>query len=408
MRAGQWILFIGIIFGVSMSANAQQVSAPSGWSDNIDGAMRILKKGTSRIEIGPWESFHGASIEHWLDTRKSEMPTGVQLVSSKEIKKETSGRTEYFYVNQRTKINGKGGSGTVIACPGVEGTARLLRMDVENTKFGDAISGGKFMDRVCAEEPKGAPIQRPGPSNRTVAKNGSRDTPPSPQPNSTSLQTGSPSEVMTDTLPPIKTLEGLVEVRGMITYGIQAGGMYGTTEDFIALFDDGTYSSDLPRTFGVSKAESKAKRPNYWGQWRKRGGELELKGTGDKKFDTTLGDWLAVPGGRDHRLSGCYGRLTSTSGADYLSGTTVGLARTWCFYPSGRFTNNSTAFGSSSNPGVSMRASDKARGRYRIDGNMAHFVYDDGHEVMAVFAYINEDRTHIMLNGSRFMGNKKR
>ena len=232
---------------------------------------------------------------------------------------------------------------------------------------------------------------------------------PLPQPNSKPSQSGSPDAMKTGPLPPVKKLDGLVEVRGMITYGIQAGGMYGTTEDFIALFDDGTYSRDLPRTFGVSKAESKAERPNYWGQWRKRGGELELKGiASDTEFDTTSGDWLAVPGGQDHKLSGCYGRLTSTSGADYLSGTTVGLARTWCFYPSGRFTNNSTAFGSSSNPGVSMRVSDKARGRYRIDGNMARFVYDDGHEVMAVFGYINEDRTHIMLNGKRFMGSKKR
>ena len=408
MRTKHWILIVGMILGVGMSANAQQVSAPSGWSDDTDGTTRILTKSTSRIEIGPWESLQGASLERWLDTRKSEVPTGVQLVSSKAIKKETSGSTEYFYINQRTKINGKGGSGTVIACPGTEGTARLLRMDVENSKFGDAISGGKFMDRVCAEEPTGTVIQQPGSSNRTVANRGSRDTPPYPQPNSTSSQAGSPVEMKTSALPPIQKLDGLVEVRGMITYGIQAGGMYGTTEDFIALFDDGTYSRDLPRTFGVSKAESKAERPNYWGQWRKRGGELELKGIGDTEFDTTSGDWLAVPGGQDHKLSGCYGRLTSTSGADYLSGTTVGLARTWCFYPSGRFTNNSTAFGSSSNPGVSMQASDKARGRYRIDGNMARFVYDDGHEVMAVFGYINEDRTHIMLNGKRFMGSKKR
>ena len=108
MRANHWILIVGVILGVGMSANAQQVSAPSGWSDDTDGTTRILTKNTSRIEIGPWENLQGASLERWLDARKSEVPTNVQLVSSKAIKKETSGSTEYFYINQRTKINGKG------------------------------------------------------------------------------------------------------------------------------------------------------------------------------------------------------------------------------------------------------------------------------------------------------------
>lgn len=164
-----------------------------------------------------------------------------------------------------------------------------------------------------------------------------------------------------DALQPVDKLDGLKEVRVVIVFGIQAGGMFGTTEDFIALFEDGTYSSDLPRTFGVSKTASKKKKPKYWGSWRMRNGVLELKTSNDKAFDTTSRNWLAVAGTIDQKLSGCYGNITSTSGADYISGTTVGLARSWCFYPNGRFTNKASSYGSSSSPTVTMGVSNKAR-----------------------------------------------
>lgn len=48
------------------------------------------------------------------------------------------------------------------------------------------------------------------------------------------------------------------------------------------------------------------------------------------------------------------------------------------------------------------------RGRYRIDGNAALFVYDDGHKVLKAFGFLNDDRTHIALDGTRFIGRKQR
>jgi len=391
--------------GAATNSVAKEIASPSGWSVDANGSQRVLTKGTSRIVIGPWESLQGQSIEQWLDARKSIVPGGVEFVSVGKIKKETGGSSEYYYVTQKIKIKGKSGSGSVLACPGKEGVVRLQQMHFAARNFLDAMSAGTWLDRVCTEEPKGSVVTSAGTSQQIADS-----------PSTVSGQTRSPaiagervnSLLSTDALPPVNTLDGLKEVRGVIVYGIQAGGMFGTTEDFIALFEDGTYSSDLPRTFGVSKAASKKKKPNYWGTWRFRNDKLELKDFNDRAFDTTSGDWVADGGKNDQRLTGCYGNITSTSGADYTSGTTVGLARSWCFYPNGRFTNKASAYGSSSNPGVAMGVSNKARGRYRIDGNMARFVYDDGHEVISAFGFINKDRTHIMLNGKRFMGKKNK
>ena len=191
--------------------------------------------------------------------------------------------------------------------------------------------------------------------------------------------------------------------------GIQPGGMFGTTEDFIALFDDGTYTTDLHGAFGGSVKMARNKKPASWGKWRRRGGKLQLQRHDMSEYKKPIGNWRTTPAKPDERLRGCFGRLTSTSGADYNSGTTVGVASSWCFWPNGRFTNSSTAFGNSSDEvGVTMRAtSPKARGRYRLDGYGARFVYDDGHEVTAAFCFANDDNTHIALNGRRFMGRKR-
>lgn len=387
---------------IASKGAAAQVPAPAGWSQESTGSYRILTKRTSRIIIGPWESLKGQTIKQWLEARKSTVPDNIDFVSAGKIKKETGGSSEYYYVTQNIKVNGKSGSGSLLACPGKAGTVRLQQMHVATTSFLDAISGAKWLDRVCTDEPKGSAVTNAA-SSQPLADTGPKNSVEPAKSNNPAN-----SVVVMDSLPPVEKLDGLKEVRGVIVYGIQAGGMFGTTEDFIALFEDGTYSSDLPRTFGVSKAASKKKRPNYWGSWRMRNGELELKNSTDKGFDTTSGDWLAVGGTNNQKLSGCYGNITSTSGADYTSGTTVGLARSWCFYPNGRFTNKASAYGSSSSPAVTMGVSNKARGRYRIDGNMARFVYDDGHDVVAAFGFINKDRTHVMLNGKRFMGSKKK
>ncbi|MES9860227.1 MAG: hypothetical protein ABW157_00515 [Candidatus Thiodiazotropha sp. LLP2] len=199
----------------------------------------------------------------------------------------------------------------------------------------------------------------------------------------------------------------LKELRGVIVMGIQPGGMFGLTEEFIALFNDGTYTDDLKTVFTHNPEVSKQENPSSWGQWQIRGSdnELLLKDSDDTSFDDTRGNWIARPATNGEALSGCFGRLTS-SGDAYDSDTIVGLAQTWCFWENGRFTNSSTAFGhSTSGVDVNMLSiSPKARGRYYVDNYTIRLIYDDMHEIQAAFCFANEEKDHITLNGKRFMG----
>jgi hypothetical protein len=215
------------------------------------------------------------------------------------------------------------------------------------------------------------------------------------------------SDIPTAQISPPTPPSGLREIRGVIVMGWQPGGTYGLTEEFIALFNDGTYSDDLKTTFGRSKEYSKQENPNSWGEWRLRqsDSELELKEHDDTTFEDTRGNWVARTATNGEALSGCFGRLT-TSGSAYDGDTVVGLAQTWCFWENGRFTNSSTAFGnSSSGIDITMHSvSPKSRGRYYVSGYTINLVYDDGHSIQAAFCFANEDRDHITLNGKRFMG----
>ncbi|MES9941203.1 MAG: hypothetical protein ABW104_11140 [Candidatus Thiodiazotropha sp. 6PLUC2] len=212
-----------------------------------------------------------------------------------------------------------------------------------------------------------------------------------------------PTEPISAPIPP----SDLKELRGVIVMGIQPSGMFGLTDDFIALFNDGTYTSDLETLFAHNPQISKQQNPASWGQWQMResDNQLLLKESDDSNFNDTRGNWIARPASKGEALSGCFGRVT-TSGDAYDSDTTVGLAQTWCFWKNGRFTNSSTAFGhSTSAVDVSMLSiSPKARGRYSVENYTIRLIYDDGYEIQAAFCFTNERKNHITLNGKRFMG----
>jgi len=203
--------------------------------------------------------------------------------------------------------------------------------------------------------------------------------------------------------------EGLKEIRGTLAYGVQPGGTYGLTDKVIALYKDGSFTSDLAGAFGRGTEKSKATNPKKWGEWRmNKDNKLELKDSGDEKFDTTHGDWITEPGGADHKMDGCFGRISSASSEPYGGNTTVGRATSWCFKKDGRFAHSATGFGSA--PNVATSSSGSARGRYRIDHYTARFVYEDGTEVVTAFCYLDDDNEHIAINGKRLIlgsGSKK-
>ncbi|MES9990918.1 MAG: hypothetical protein ABW098_03130 [Candidatus Thiodiazotropha sp.] len=199
--------------------------------------------------------------------------------------------------------------------------------------------------------------------------------------------------------------DGFKELRGIITMAIQPGGMFGMSSDVIALFDDGSYTSDLKTLFAKGKSASMAKKPKRWGQWKISGDELLLKKKKGKDFSKTRGDWVARPGSSNLRLDGCYGKLTTASESPFGGNYTVGKASSWCFKANGRFAHSTTGFATASGKvagGTSKKS--KIGGRYRIDGYTARFLYDDGTELITAFCFLNENKSHIAINGKRYMG----
>lgn len=417
--------FMMLLLLVPALAGSKTEPAPRGWQDRIDGHWRIVERAGARIEIGPWQALGQYNLRAWLASHQAQVPPGATLVSVGKIKPERSGELS---VTRKVRYGSASGQSVLIACPGRPGVARLLKMHTRGSNLVALMSGGYFVDRVCKRESKGPPVtlSKTGKSSRSQEKSpslpsaGDADGRSGPrQARSASTNTigdqvntepgGGANRIGADRPRAAVVPAGFTEIQGLVVMGMQPGGMFGTTEDFIALFDDGSYTTDVRGAFAGSLNTARRAKPGAWGQWRRRGGKLQLRRPGKPGYKKPIGNWRTTPATPDQRLSGCFGRLSSTSGGDYNSGTTVGVASTWCFWPNGRFTNSSTAFGHSrTGTGVTMRAtSPKARGRYRLDGYGARFVYDDGHEVRAAFCFANDDNTHIALNGRRFMGPRR-
>lgn len=379
------MLTAALFTAFSSTVLADNVPAPRGWDDTTVDGVRILKKDVTTIQIRPWQSLEGQTIDTWFESLENTPPEGAQFMSSRGVK--TDDTTGAYSVLRTVVFGDNEGTSLLYACPGSNGYAQLSSMNITDSAFLDSMAGGMFIHRVCenAEQPDAHSLSAgQTPDSQSLSKETSQSS-------ATAIKGSASSE--------------LLELRGILAMGIQADGTFGVTDDFIALFSDGSYTSDLATTFNDSIEASKNKKPKKWGTWR--GGEktLSLRGYNDNDFEETNGSWRIEPSPEDYRLSGCFGRLTSNSGGDYTSSTIVGVARTWCFWPDGRFTNSSAAFGSSSE--VSMGVSDKARGSYRIDGYVAQFTYDDGHKITTAFGYASNKGDHVLINGRRFMGAKR-
>ena len=396
-----YLIFLLWIVLIASSLHAATVPAPKGWNEKVVNQARILTKGKTVVEIGPWLNINNMALDAWLQSMEKTVPAGATFVSSKGVIKETVPGA--YSVTRKVKYGKKNGQSVLYACPGKPGVARLMKMEIKGLDLVNILVGASFGESVCKNEDKGDAVAN---ADGLVSEEASTSKISDQEPSDSNEGESSNHRaqiIKTEVLDAVPVVKGLKEIRGEIVMGIQAGGMFGTKDRFIALFENGTYTSDLKNTFGYGVEVSKQKKANKWGHWKIKNNTLLLKGHADKTYDKTRGNWVARPASKDQKLSGCFGKLNSTSGADYTSGTTVGVARTWCFWENGRFTNSATAFGRSEN--ATMRASNpKSSGRYVIDHYTARFVYDDGHEVIAAFCFANEKKNHIALNGKRFMG----
>lgn len=155
-----------VFAGAAMVANAEETPSPRGWSDTHTEAGRVLTKGTSKIVVSNWVDLQGRSVSAYLQTLEKSVPPNAQFVSSKGVKPDRLDGT--FSVTRKVQLGRKQGQSVLYACPGQSGFARILSLTFESSKFGDAMSGGMFLENACKTEVKGgskvaesAPVTRP-------------------------------------------------------------------------------------------------------------------------------------------------------------------------------------------------------------------------------------------------------
>jgi len=387
-------LFALVLFTclVCLNAGAAAQSAPSGWSDKRQNGARILQKGKIVIRIDDAQNLSGQSLSSWANSHKKSTVSGVKFIGMGDTP--AHNKKDGYVLTRKVKVDGHNGASILAFCPRKNGRVQRIELYADYHTIG--TQGEAYKQGVTYTV--SACQHRGDTSADTKADRAKpRSAPARP----------APAKVPTARISAGKTPSGLKDLRGLQVYGIQAGGMYGLTEDAIATFTDGNYTTDIAGVFNHGKAQSKRLKPRSWGHWKMRGKDMLLKDHNDKKFDKPIGSWVQQSGRNNHKLDGCYGRLVSSSGFGNLGSATVGRASSWCFRKDGRFAHSATGFAMSFGDGVrgaGHSSPPSQRGRYRIDGYAIHLIYDDGSDIMAGFSFLSKDRSHISINGRRFMG----
>jgi hypothetical protein len=196
--------------------------------------------------------------------------------------------------------------------------------------------------------------------------------------------------------------DGMIGIWDLIDYGIGAGGIFTLIDNFVMVFEDGTFTDDISKVLNEGIAASKADPTpkSHWGEWRINGEEIEVKWSFDEKFSTPVRQFRAEAGGNEQRLEGCFSSSVSTS---TLPNDLPFLLRVskWCFKPDGTF-DHSKAATASSGDFVGWGTSPTESGSYYIDGYIMVFSYNDGRVINAGFSFLVEDHSHILINTIRY------
>jgi hypothetical protein len=176
----------GAIFMLAISptpATAKDTKVPRGWTEETTAEGRVLSRGTSKIVIGHWQSLGSRSLEAHLKDLEEAVPDGAQFLSSRGVKPERIDGA--FAVTRKIKRNAKSAQSVLYGCPGQPGFARVLSMTVDSGDFGNMMSGGLFLEKVCKQEPKGGAGDvviakaAPGLETRQTTKSPAAVSPPS-------------------------------------------------------------------------------------------------------------------------------------------------------------------------------------------------------------------------------------
>jgi hypothetical protein len=158
------------------------------------------------------------------------------------------------------------------------------------------------------------------------------------------------------------------------------GGMVLLVPCPVVLFRNGNALTDVEGlNHPQGLAGHRAKDPESWTQWRRSGGQLQLKkpdGWEKLGYDTL---YSALPKG--FRLDGRYHSANGTGNTAMGGGQAVIAWSDYLFSPDGRVQRDGGAGASSTGTGVSVTSMSSAAsrtGRYRIEGLILAIDYDDG------------------------------
>jgi len=139
----------------SLASASEIVKAPKGWKESQQGNTRIVSNGNASVLIGPWTFLRGVSADKVLQKASTTNPDGGVIISSKKIKPENR-VPGAFSVFRNVKFADSKGVSVLYMCPGKKGHARMLALNVKDGGMIDTFKGGKFLENVCSQEPKGA------------------------------------------------------------------------------------------------------------------------------------------------------------------------------------------------------------------------------------------------------------
>jgi hypothetical protein len=377
-----------ISFFLILVLTATPVLALNGWTVSNDGNMRLyVPKDLQEGEVfmymasGPYD-LNGADMKGWFSdtSREIQKHLGKPLNEWRVKPDKNNWSTSNQYIDKESgkKLNISYQGGTLD-----QNRVYIITM-LSSSDFALILKYGFAFDKVLNDAKEYFTAQ-PSVTKSSVTANTSNNTKPA----------------ITRVIPPPK---GLKEIRGILDYGIQPAGTYGLTGKVVALFDDDSFTHDLGVVFSKGTDRAKKENPKIWGKWRISNKELELKDYEDEEFGKTHGNWVATPGKKDMKLEGCYGNITSSSGA-FQTGIIKGQASSWCFNQEGRFAYGATGYGVGIfDVNTSKRGKSKA-GYYRIDHYTARFIFDDGTDITTAFCFLDDKNEHISINGNRLMLN---
>ncbi len=87
-RSNVLIGFLLVVF-FSSTLHAATVPAPKGWNEEEVNQVRILTKGKTIVEIGPWLNINGMKLDARLQSMEKIVPDAATFVSSKGVIKES-------------------------------------------------------------------------------------------------------------------------------------------------------------------------------------------------------------------------------------------------------------------------------------------------------------------------------